>query len=495
MAQWAFIMLACLVWLLFTSFAAGDVHLESGFQLLNVAPFVQEQETLGADQVQSLQWTNSDENVDGSSLTLRVAHRDFPSAFRKSQATPQELLVERLKRDAARVEALSRRAKMAAQGIMNSDLAVQATSYTAREDSVAGFTGPVMSGLQQGSGEYFTRIGVGTPARQSFMVLDTGSDIMWIQCSPCVDCYAQTGAVFNPRESSTFGRLSCASTMCSELELHGCQAKTNVCLYQVAYGDGSFTTGEFSTETLSFNGATLKSVALGCGHDNEGLFAGAGGILGLGGGSLSFPSQMGAQFAKKFSYCLMDRDRQGSSTLIFGNAAVPRGTVFSPLLKNPKLNTFYYVSLTGISVGGSLLTIPASAFKMDLSGNGGVIVDSGTSVTRLVEIAYGPLRSAFRAATASLPSAGGYSLFDTCYTLSNKSAVTVPTVILHFQGGADVPLPASNYLIPVDSASTYCFAFASTADGLSIIGNVQQQGFRVVFDGENSRLGFAANQC
>lgn len=389
------------------------------------------------------------------------------------------------------------RAKLAAnRAVRKSDLVADAVSYTVQEDAIAdGFTGPLISGLKQGSGEYFTRFGVGTPPRQVYMVADTGSDIIWLQCAPCVHCYEQTDPVFNPTLSSSFRKIACTSPMCRVLQLHGCEARNNLCMYQVAYGDGSFTEGEFSMEALSFRGATMANVAMGCGHDNEGLFAGAAGLFGLGGGSLSFPSQMGTQFRRIFSYCLMERGKDGFSSLIFGNAGVPRGTLFTPLLKNPTLDTFYYVSLVGISVGSSMLTIPSAAFKLDTGGNGGVIVDSGTSVTRLVEVAYGPLRSAFRAATRSLPFSGGFSLFDTCYDLSGRTRVQVPLLSLHFEGGAEMVLPATNYLIPVDGQGTYCLAFASTSGELSIIGNIQQQGFRVVFDGVTSRLGFAPNQC
>jgi len=46
----------------------------------------------------------------------------------------------------------------------------------------------VVSGLAQGSGEYFTWVGVGTPP-----MLDTGSDVVWLQCAPCRRCYALSG--------------------------------------------------------------------------------------------------------------------------------------------------------------------------------------------------------------------------------------------------------------------------------------------------------------
>ncbi|KAH7289602.1 hypothetical protein KP509_30G011200 [Ceratopteris richardii] len=437
--------------------------------------------------------------VDNSTtLILRLTHRDSPlSPFANPKASPRELLKNRLARDEARASAISVRTKLAARGIRANDLVVESVNYTAREQGVVDFAGPLMSGLKQGSGEYFIELGVGSPPRQTYMVIDTGSDIIWLQCTPCVDCYTQSGPIFDPALSSSYESLACTSPLCSMLELHSCAAQTNSCLYQVAYGDGSFTQGDFVLEALSFRGATMGGIAMGCGHDNEGLFASAAGLFGLGGGPLSFPSQLGNLLLRRvFSYCLMDRDESGFSSLMFGSAAVPMNTQFTPLLKNPNLNTYYYVSLVGISVGGSMLSIPPQAFRMDGNGGGGVIVDSGTSVTRLAEVAYGPLRSAFREATPDLPFAGGFSLFDTCYNLSGQANVRVPLVSLHFEGGAEMALPTSNYVIPVDTEGTYCLAFASAEIGaVSIIGNIQQQGFRIVFDGVSSRLGFAANQC
>jgi len=165
------------------------------------------------------------------------------------------------------------------------------------------------------------------------------------------------------------------------------------------------------------------------------------------------------------------------------------------LVSNPKLDTFYYVELLGVSVGGTRVPgITGSLFKLDSTGNGGVIIDSGTSVTRLTRPAYVALRDAFRVGASNLKRAPEFSLFDTCFDLSGKTEVKVPTVVLHFRG-ADVSLPASNYLIPVDNSGSFCFAFAGTMSGLSIIGNIQQQGFRVVYDLAASRVGFAPRGC
>ncbi|CAA6661105.1 unnamed protein product [Spirodela intermedia] len=169
------------------------------------------------------------------------------------------------------------------------------------------------------------------------------------------------------------------------------------------------------------------------------------------------------------------------------------------MVANPRLDTFYYVELVGISVGGARVPgVLAADLRLDpATGKGGVIVDSGTSVTRLARPAYTALRDAFRAGTAGLKPAASFSLFETCYDLSGMTEVKVPKVVMHFRGAggraavADLALPAENYLIPVATNAVFCFAFAGTDSGISIIGNIQQQGFRVVFDGAGSRVGFA----
>lgn len=424
------------------------------------------------------------EQTPSGSFSVRLHPRE--SLVRTPYREYKALVLARLGRDSARVDALASKLNLALNNVTRTDLTPLRTEIQPEDLST-----PVSSGTSQGSGEYFSRIGVGTPAKQFYMVLDTGSDVNWLQCQPCTDCYQQADPVFNPPWSSSYTALTCESPQCGSLEVSAC--RTGKCLYQVSYGDGSFTVGDFVTETVSFgDSGSVNDVALGCGHDNEGLFMGSAGLLGLGGGPLSLTKQIKAS---SFSYCLVDRDSSKSSTLDFNSAAPGAESVFAPLVKNGKVDTFYYVGLTGMSVGGKTVSIPPSLFQMDESGDGGIIVDSGTAITRLQTQAYNSLRDAFVKFTGGFKSTSGVALFDTCYDFSSLSSVRVPTVSFQFTGGRSLALPAKNYLIPVDSAGTFCFAFAPTTSSLSIIGNVQQQGTRVTFDLAQSRVGFTPNKC
>ncbi|KAK4760408.1 hypothetical protein SAY87_005301 [Trapa incisa] len=406
----------------------------------------------------------------------------------------RSLTLARLARDTARVKSLASRLDLALNRISKSDLKpvdlkIEQQQQYRYEYGVQGIQGPVVSGTSQGSGEYFSRVGIGDPPNQLYMVIDTGSDVNWVQCSPCADCYRQADPIFDPASSSSFSPLTCDTSQCRSLDVSECHNGT--CLYEVSYGDGSYTVGDLVTETVTLGSTKIDNVVIGCGHNNEGLFIGAAGLLGLGGGSLSFPSQLKAT---SFSYCLVDRDSDSSSTIEF-DSSLPPDVVTAPLLRNPQMDTFLYVGMTGLSVGGDLLPLSESLFRLDGSGNGGIIVDSGTAITRLQTDVYNSLRDAFSKGTRGLPRARGFDLFDTCYDLSTKSSVEVPTVSFHFGEGKELPLPAKNYMIPIDSNGTFCLAFAPTSSAPSIIGNVQQQGTRVGFDLASSVIGFVPNKC
>ncbi|WVZ87699.1 hypothetical protein U9M48_034297 [Paspalum notatum var. saurae] len=358
----------------------------------------------------------------------------------------------------------------------------------------------VVSGLDEGSGEYFVRVGVGSPPTEQYLVVDSGSDVIWVQCRPCGECYAQADPLFDPATSSTFSPVPCGSAICRTLHgSSGCD-DSGSCQYEVNYGDGSYTKGVLALETLTLGGTAVQGVAIGCGHRNRGLFVGAAGLLGLGWGPMSLVGQLGGAAGGAFSYCLASRGPGGSSaddagSLVLGRSeAVPEGAVWVPLVRNPQAPSFYYVGLSGIGVGDERLPLQDGLFQLTDDGAGGVVMDTGTAVTRLPQEAYAALRDAFAAAVGALPRAPGVSLLDTCYDLSGYTSVRVPTVSFYFDGAATLTLPATNLLVEVDGG-VYCLAFAPSSSGLSILGNIQQEGIQITVDSATGYIGFGPNTC
>ncbi|XP_059656177.1 protein ASPARTIC PROTEASE IN GUARD CELL 2-like [Cornus florida] len=425
---------------------------------------------------QNISVADDDEDDHHKNWKLKLIHRDNISSTDRDHR-----FKERMKRDVKRVDSILRRLTNTAGGGGGFD-----------EEE---FGSDVVSGTEQGSGEYFVRIGVGSPPRSQYMVIDSGSDIVWVQCEPCNPCYQQSDPVFNPANSASFSGVSCSSTVCDRLtENAGCNAGR--CRYEVSYGDGSYTKGTLALETLTFGRTVIGNVVIGCGHRNRGMFTGAAGLLGLGGGSMSFVGQLGGQTGGAFSYCLVSRGTGSSGSLVFGRGALPMGAAWVPLLRNPRAPSFYYIGLSGLGVGGIRVPIPEDVFRLTELGDGGVVMDTGTAVSRLPTAAYEAFRDAFITETASLPrTSSGISIFDTCYDLNGFVSVRVPTVSFYFSGGPILTLPARNFLIPVDEVGTFCLAFAPSPTGLSIIGNIQQEGIQISFDGSNGFLGFGPNVC
>ncbi|KAL0016569.1 hypothetical protein SO802_003638 [Lithocarpus litseifolius] len=353
---------------------------------------------------------------------------------------------------------------------------------------------PAKSGSTIGSGNYVVTIGLGTPKRDLTLMFDTGSDITWTQCQPCLkSCYQQKEPTFDPSKSSTYSNISCSSSVCSQLSSAtgispGCSSST--CVYGIKYFDQSFSAGFFGKEKLTLKSRDVfNNFLFGCGQNNQGLFSGAAGLLGLGRGPLSLIQQTATKYNRVFSYCLPSTS-SATGSLTFGKTA-SSSIKFTPLSKLTEDTSFYGLDTLGIAVGGKKLSIATSVFL-----NAGTVIDSGTVITRLPPVAYSALKAAFKDAMKSYPLTSGFSLFDTCYDLSKYETVSIPKISFLFSGNVNVDLDVSGILI-AQKISQVCLAFAGNSDDDSagIFGNVQQKRLEVVYDVAGGRVGFGPAGC
>jgi hypothetical protein len=345
-------------------------------------------------------------------------------------------------------------------------------------------TVPTTLGTSLNTLEYVITVGIGSPAVTQTMLIDTGSDVSWVQCKPCSQCHSQADPLFDPSSSSTYSPFACSSAACAQLGREGNGCSNSQCQYIVTYGDGSSTTGTYSSDTLALGSSTLGNFQFGCSHVESGFNDQTAGLMGLGGGAQSLASQTAGTFGTAFSYCLPPTS-SSSGFLTLGAATGSSGFVRTPMLRSSQAITFYGVRLQAIRVGGRQLNIPSYAFSA------GTIMDSGTVITRLPRTAYSALSSAFKAGMRQYPRAPPSSILDTCFDFSGQSSVTIPTVALVFSGGAVVNLDASGIILD------NCLAFAGNSDDRSfgIIGNVQQRTFEVLYDVGGSTVGFRAAAC
>ncbi|KAL2634085.1 hypothetical protein R1flu_005564 [Riccia fluitans] len=356
------------------------------------------------------------------------------------------------------------------------------------------------SNVYSNQGSYLMSIQLGTPPMSYVAIADTGSDLVWVQGLPCTSCFSQPDPLYDHMKSTTSRVLSCSDSLCSDLPRTKCSQNSPTCEYSYAYGDQSTTQGELYRDTVWLTGSggvpvPFASFGFGVGHTNQGTFVDTDGLVGLGQGPLSLVSQLGSYFGNVFSYCLVDfySAKSKTSPLYFGSVSVS-GLQYTPLIRNPYNPTFYYVEVVGILVADQPLSYPSGTFAIDSNGNGGFILDSGTTITQLPENAYKPLLSALKS-RINYPVVDGSRIgFDLCYDLSGQSQATVPSVVFQFRG-VNLDLPGNNIFLQVDNAGTFCLAMAGSPFALGIFGNVQQQNFQVVHDRANGRVGFAAKTC
>ncbi|KAG6536744.1 hypothetical protein ZIOFF_001812 [Zingiber officinale] len=317
-----------------------------------------------------------------------------------------------------------------------------------------------------GSFEYLVSFGIGSPALPVTAILDTGSDLIWTQCVPSFERIPQPSPFYDSSESSSFSRIPCSNPFCSErISIFSSCASSqgDLCLYLARYGDDTRSRGLLATEKLSFDdGSSIAGVIFGCGFWNNGTLSNSTGIVGMGRGRFSLPAQLNPP---RFSYCLTSINSSAASHLFLGTKASlggGGGSVGStPFISNPKSPSFYYLSLIGISVGRTRLPIPPSAFQLNADGSNGMIIDSGTFLTLLNQPGY------------------------------ESSAPPMPELVFHFDG-ADMRFQRDKYMF-IDEG-IFCSAIAGT-DGLSILGNYQQQDMHILYDLKAKVLSFVPANC
>ncbi|GFP98721.1 protein aspartic protease in guard cell 2 [Phtheirospermum japonicum] len=356
-------------------------------------------------------------------------------------------------------------------------------------------TAAYKTGVSQLGGGYDVTIGVGTPPQTQTLSIDTGSDLVWVQCKPCDKCYDQIDPVFDPASSTTFFPVPCeseATLLCQRLDERnrGCDRIANQCNYEYWYAEGSHTKGILATESLTMGNTTFPNMPIGCGYKNEGFTLLEDGMLGLGAGFVSF---VGGKVGGAFSYCLGGME----GWLEIGRSGFPRNATWVPMISNIKNPGYYYIGLSGLGVGGERVPIPEDTFQINVeSGDGGVIIDTGTTATYLPKAAYEPLRDMFRKKTAYLTRAPPKSsVFDTCYysDVATEWLPKVPDVSFFISGGPILNLTSTNSLIRMNK-DVVCFSF-SVSHNVAIIGNIQQQGIRITIDGSGGYIGFGPDRC
>ncbi|EYU36115.1 hypothetical protein ABFS82_14G237200 [Erythranthe guttata] len=361
-------------------------------------------------------------------------------------------------------------------------------------------------------GLYYTKVKLGTPPKEFYVQIDTGSDVLWVSCNPCSGCPTSSGLqiqleFFDPSSSSSIAPVSCSDKRCAlgAQSSDSLCSNQNQCGYRFQYGDGSGTSGYYLSDSMYFDSVVGDSlttnssatVVFGCSTSQTGDLTkpdrAVDGIFGFGQQGLSVISQLSSQGVapNSFSHCLRGGNG-GGGILVLGQIVEPN-IVYTPLVPS---EPHYNVNLQSIAVNGQILPIDSSVFAT--SNNRGTIIDSGTTLAYFAEEAYDPFINAIMQ-TVSQSARPLFSKGNQCYLTTSSVSEIFPQVSLNFAGGASMILRPEDYLLQQNSvggAAVWCIGIQKIrGQGITILGDLVLKDKIVVYDLGGQRIGWANYDC
>ncbi|GAU44575.1 hypothetical protein TSUD_139480 [Trifolium subterraneum] len=274
---------------------------------------------------------------------------------------------------------------------------------------------------------------------------------------------SQSSNLFHSLKTLASSSLSRAHHLKTQNSNHKSSSITNTQIFSKSYGgysinlnfgtpsqtlsfvlDTGATTGFLLLENLNFPGKTVPDFLVGCSILSTQVPAG---IVGFGRDNDSLPSQIGL---KRFSYCLLSHqfdDSPENSYLVLQVTSTgdtkTKGLSYTPFRKNLSTNNtsflqYYYVNLRSVVIGGKHVKIPLTVSEPGIDGNGGTIVDSGSTFTFMEKEIFDLVVEEFEKQLANFTRAKeieGSSGLSLCFNFTGVKTVPFPEVVFQFKGG------------------------------------------------------------
>ncbi|KAM5549551.1 aspartic proteinase CDR1 [Rosa sericea] len=366
-------------------------------------------------------------------------------------------------------------------------------------------------------GGHLMKLSIGTPPFDIYVIVDTGSTLLWIQCQPCKSCFKTKQAIFDPEKSSTYGNITCSESECRLVDEDSPQnyCKDNpqaTCMYHYRYVDKSYSTGEVAKEAITLKSTSgtdviLKDIVIGCGQNNSDERAGEYqmGRVGLGHGPLSFISQISPYVGgKRFSYCLvpLDTDPKIESNINFGNGSEVsgKGVVSTPLFDIERSMNKYYVTVRGITIGNEFLPFNSTETLLE---EGNMLIDSGSTLSYLPQEFYD--RVVNKLVKTLDPKLELINYIDSKNTTSlciNAATISkAPNMAVHFDGGGKLQLTTERYLFRLEEEKLVCLGIRNTnrkafhSNYTGVFGRNVQGNMLIGFDIDREVVSFKPTNC
>lgn len=313
--------------------------------------------------------------------------------------------------------------------------------------------------------EYLTPVSIGTPAQVLNLDFDTGSSDLWVFSSETPKSSVNGQSVYTPSKSTTAKKLSGAT-------------------WSISYGDGSSSSGDVYTDTVTVGGLTVTKQAVESAQQVSSSFSSDSdndGLLGLAFSSLNtvsptpqktfFDNAKAALDSPVFTADLK-HDAPGKYNFGYIDSSAYTGSITYTSVDSS--DGFWMFTSSGYAIGTGTFS------STKISG----IADTGTTLLLLPTAVVKAYYKQVSGATYD-SSQGGY-VFSCSKTLPDFTFGV---------GSARVKIPGSfiNFA-PVDDTGSSCFGGIQDDAGIgfAIFGDVALKAAFVVFDGGNTRLGWAS---
>ncbi|XP_057832398.2 aspartyl protease APCB1 isoform X2 [Cryptomeria japonica] len=364
-------------------------------------------------------------------------------------------------------------------------------------------------------GIYYVIAYIGNPAKEYYLDVDTGSDLTWLQCdAPCRSCAKTTHKYYkpNPRSGVSCNDPLCVAVQGPDRRRYNCQSSNQQCDYDIKYADGGSSMGFLIRDAFTVkltNGTVIRpNSAFGCGYDQAGSLKQTqitDGVLGLSGGPSSLPSQWEREGLIKnvIGICIAGGGKKGGY-MFFGDELVPTSSMsWVPLLRGPTTK-YYHVGAAQMIFGSKLLAKDGDERRL-----GGIIFDTGSSYTYFTKQAYDALVAAVKESIGKqLVLDSSDRVLPLCWQ-GKKKFRSIADAKLYFKSltfnfkstspytrNAQLVIPPEGYLI-ISAKGNVCLGIldGTSVAPYNVIGDVSLQGYLVVHDNSNNRIGWINTDC
>ncbi|KAK4233763.1 aspartic peptidase domain-containing protein [Achaetomium macrosporum] len=327
-------------------------------------------------------------------------------------------------------------------------------------------TGSAQTNPEKNDVEYLTPVSIGTPGQVLNLDLDTGSSDLWVFSSLTTSSQVNGQTLYDPTKSTTANQL---------------QGYT----WQISYGDGSSSSGDVYTDTVTVGGVTFSAQAVQVAKTVSSEFTSDPanhGLLGMGFGSINTVEPVAQKTF--FDNIMPDLDLPLFTADLKRSA--PGRYNFGYIDPSAYKGEITYVPVDNDS-GFWAWTSPAYAIGSRNFGNTTLkgIADTGASLFLLPSAAVSEYYGAVFGAK--------YDRSQGAFTVPCDASAPDFTFVVG-DHGATITVPG-NYIkyAPIDDAGKTCFGGIQldTGIGFSIFGDVALKSAFVVFNGGNRTIGWA----